>query len=137
MRPTVSIVIPLYYAESLCNVLIEELEALSLTHQEQFSTEIIFVDDGSKDRTFELIRQLNPQHFQYRALRLARNFKSYIAILAGIHHARGDYITFLPQDLQEPPTLVEQLYQELQNGYDVAWAVWRSRGDLALYVQEP
>ncbi|MDB9314245.1 glycosyltransferase family 2 protein [Spirulina sp. CS-785/01] len=129
MRPTVSIVIPLYYAESLCPRLLEALETLAQANQETFNTEIVFVDDGSKDRTFELIRHIQPHSFQYRAIRLARNFKSYIAILAGIHYATGDYITFLPQDLQEPPALVYELYQELQTGYDVAWAVRRSRGD--------
>ncbi|NJL00784.1 MAG: glycosyltransferase family 2 protein [Spirulinaceae cyanobacterium SM2_1_0] len=129
IQPTLSIVVPLYYAESLLATLVAELDRLTLEYQAAFQTEIVFVDDGSKDLTFEKIRTLEPQYFTYQAIRLARNFKSYVAILAGIQHARGDYITFLPQDLQEPPELVWQLWQALQPGFDVAWAVRRSRGD--------
>jgi len=129
VKPTVSIIVPLYYAEALLARLLAELEQLALKYAAEFQTEIVFVDDGSKDRTFEGLRELQPQHFTYQAIRLARNFKSYVAILAGIQHARGDYLTFLPQDLQEPPELVWQLWQELQQGFDVVWAVRRSRGD--------
>lgn len=129
MKPTVSIIVPLYYAEALLDRLFAELDQLALKYAAEFQTEIVLVDDGSKDRTFERLRDWQPQHFTYQAIRLARNFKSYVAILAGIQHARGDYLTFLPQDLQEPPELVWQLWQELQQGFDVVWAVRRSRGD--------
>ncbi|MGK7924653.1 MAG: glycosyltransferase family 2 protein, partial [Spirulina sp.] len=107
----------------------EELEQLALANQNHFATEIVFVDDGSKDKTFALVRELTPQYFTFKAIRLARNFKSYIAILAGIQNATGDYVTFLPQDLQEPPDLVYRLFLEIRQGYDVAWAVRRTRAD--------
>lgn len=128
-KPKISIIIPLYYAERLWHNLSEELEKIALVNQENFHTEIVFVDDGSKDKTFDLVRKLKPNNFTFQAIRLARNFKSYIAILAGIQNATGDYVTFLPQDLQEPPDLVYQLFLEIQQGYDVAWAVRRTRAD--------
>ncbi|MEA5469894.1 glycosyltransferase, partial [Spirulina sp. 06S082] len=128
-KSKISIVIPLYYAEHLWDILPEELEKLALANQDYFDTEIIFVDDGSKDKTFDLVRSLKPKNFIFKAIRLARNFKSYIAILAGIQNATGDYITFLPQDLQEPPDLVHRLFLEIQQGYDVAWAVRRTLAD--------
>ncbi len=129
MKPTLSIIVPLYYAEGLLTPLTAALEQLAQDFQDIAATEVIFVDDGSQDQTFEHLRSLQPQHFTYQAIRLARNFKSYVAILAGLHQAQGDYITFLPQDLQEPPELVGRLWQALQGGFDVAWAVRRSRGD--------
>lgn len=129
MNSTVSIVIPLYYAETIIPALVKDLEKLAVIHQEKFATEIIFVDDGSQDNTFEIVRSIKPENFTLRAVRLARNFKSYIAILAGIGHSTGDYITFLPQDLQEPPDLVEQLFAKIQEDFDVAWAVRRTRSD--------
>jgi polyisoprenyl-phosphate glycosyltransferase len=129
MLPKISIVVPLYYAENLLSPLIEALEELAFANKEQFATEIIFVDDGSKDRTFEKVRAIAPKYFTVQGVRLARNFKSYIAILAGINYATGDYVTFLPQDLQEPPELVHQLFAKIQEGFDVAWAVRRNRAD--------
>ncbi|MEM9543357.1 MAG: glycosyltransferase family 2 protein [Cyanobacteria bacterium P01_E01_bin.42] len=128
-KPKISIVIPLYYAERLWHSLPEELEKLAVANQVYFQTEIVFVDDGSKDKTFALVRELQPRNFTFQAIRLARNFKSYIAILAGIQTATGDYVTFLPQDLQEPSDLVYRLFLEIQQGYDVAWAVRRTRSD--------
>jgi dolichol-phosphate mannosyltransferase len=129
VKPTVSIVIPLYYAENILSALIDDLENLSHKNQSLFDTEIIFVDDGSQDRTFDIIRTIKPQHFKFQAIRFAKNFKSYIAILAGIQCATGDYITCLPQDLQEPPELVNQLWSKSQEGFDVVWAVRRTRSD--------
>ncbi|NER46960.1 MAG: glycosyltransferase family 2 protein [Symploca sp. SIO1A3] len=129
MKSTVSIIIPLYYAENLLLTLAKDLENLAAINQDKFATEIVFVDDGSQDQTFEVVRNLQPENFTLRAVRLARNFKSYIAILAGIGDATGDYITFLPQDLQEPPDLVEQLFAQVQTGFDVAWAVRQTRSD--------
>jgi len=132
MNPTVSIIIPLYYAETILLPVAKELENLAVINQEKFATEIVFVDDGSQDQTFEVVRTIKPENFSLKAVRLARNFKSYIAILAGIGHCTGDYITFLPQDLQEPPDLVEELFTNLQAGFDVAWAVRRTRSDAFL-----
>ncbi|NEP14712.1 MAG: glycosyltransferase family 2 protein [Symploca sp. SIO2C1] len=129
MNLTISIVIPLYYAENILLTLVKELENLAVINQEKFSIEIIFVDDGSQDNTFEVVRSIKTEKFTLKAVRLARNFKSYIAILAGIEHSTGDYITFLPQDLQEPPDLVERLLAKIEAGSDVAWAVRRTRSD--------
>ena len=129
MKPTISIVIPLYYAENILSALTENLAALAGKNQDIFNTEIVFVDDGSQDKTFALLHQLQPQYFKFKAVRLARNFKSYIAILAGIQCATGDYITCLPQDLQEPPELVNQLWEKIQEEFDVVWAVRRTRSD--------
>ena len=128
-RPTVSVVIPLYYAEAFLAELIARLEALAQENNNLFHTEIVFVDDGSKDKTFETLRTVQTQNFRFKAIRFARNFKSYIAILAGIKVATGDYITCLPQDLQEPPELVEQLWSESEKGFDVVWAVRGTRSD--------
>lgn len=129
MLPKVSIIVPLYYAEKLLPSLVVALDGLAIANCEAFKTEIVFVDDGSQDKTFERVRKLEPQFFCYKAIRLSRNFKSYIAILAGIHYSTGDYITFLPQDLQEPPELVNQLLAKVTEGFDVAWAVRRNRAD--------
>lgn len=129
MLPKVSIVVPLYYAEKMLSPLVAALEDLAMVNQEFFSTEVVFVDDGSKDKSFELISALESKFFRYKAVRLSRNFKSYIAILAGINYATGDCITFLPQDLQEPPELVHQLFSKIGEGFDVAWAVRRDRAD--------
>jgi glycosyltransferase involved in cell wall biosynthesis len=124
---TLSIIIPLYKAEEFIEKLIWELEKFSLSIEAKI--EVVFVDDGSQDKTFEEVKKVSTPHFDIKGIRLSKNFKSYIAILAGIRECTGDYITFLPQDLQEPPDLVTSLLEEMKNGHDVVWAVRKSRSD--------
>jgi polyisoprenyl-phosphate glycosyltransferase len=124
-----SIVIPLYRAEKLIEMLVWELEKFSSSVVNIVKIEIVFVDDGSQDKTFDAVKNINTSHFYVKGIRLSKNFKSYIAILAGIRESTGDYITFLPQDLQESPDLVIRLLEEMKQGYDVVWAVRKSRSD--------
>ncbi|MBF2066597.1 MAG: glycosyltransferase family 2 protein [Calothrix sp. C42_A2020_038] len=128
-KQVLSIVVPLYKGECFLDNLVWELESFALSIRDSVSLEIIFVDDGSPDRTFEALKKISPQHFTWKAIRLSRNFKSYIAILAGIKESSGHYITFLPQDLQESPELTTRLLTEIKNGYDVAWGVRKNRSD--------
>ncbi|NJL61983.1 MAG: glycosyltransferase family 2 protein [Methylacidiphilales bacterium] len=128
-KQVLSIVVPLYKGECFLDKLVWELESFALNNQNIISLEIIFVDDGSPDQTFEALKKISPQNFTWKAIRLSRNFKSYIAILAGIQESSGYYITFLPQDLQESPEVTAALLAEIKSGYDVVWAVRGSRSD--------
>ncbi|MGB3421044.1 MAG: glycosyltransferase [Dolichospermum sp.] len=129
MQQLLSIIIPLYKGEAFLENLVCELESFAKYVQDIVSIEVIFVDDGSPDKTFECLRKISSSVFKWKAIRLSRNFKSYIAILAGIKESSGDYITVLPQDLQESCQVTDQMLVEIQKGYDVVWAIRNSRYD--------
>ena len=94
--------------------------------------EFIFVDDGSTDTSLEIVKRLSSQDPRVRALSLARNFGHQAAISAGIDHATGDAIVILDADLQDPPELIEAMVRRWQDGYQVVYAVRRSRKEDAL-----
>src|SRR5687768_3245706 len=90
----------------------EAYTAITATLQKelpQWRTEIVFVDDGSSDDTFEHLLSLAEQDSSVQVLKLTRNCGSHAAIRAGLESARCDYACFLPCDLQEPPSLIHQM----------------------------
>lgn len=118
---TISVIIPLYNEEEGIDFLVNELnEYFNLPHQ--FKTEVIFVNDGSSDKTFEKLKQA--KHVSYRAVgcNLSKNYGSHAALRAGILSATGDYICFMYADLQDPIQLIERLHSKIESGSQVVWA---------------
>ena len=99
--------IPLFYKE-----LINNLSKMELNY------EIIFIDDGSKDKTLEVIQTLRKEDKNIRYISFSRNFGKEAAMIAGLEAATGDYITFMDADLQDPPALIPVMYNYLKKGYD-------------------
>ncbi len=91
--------------------------------------EVIFVDDGSDDRSFERIGELAGRDPRVKALRLSRNFGSHPALSAGIHHAKGDAAVMISVDLQDPPELIGTLLERWRQGNHVVWGVREGRED--------
>ena len=91
--------------------------------------EIVYVDDGSRDRSWELLRELGGA----RLVRLSRNFGHQAAISAGLDAARGDAVVVMDGDLQDPPELITQLVARWREGYDVVYAVRRERAGEAAW----
>lgn len=91
--------------------------------------EILFVDDGSTDRTCERLLALRAADPRIRILRLSRNFGSYAAIKAGFDHARGDGVISISADLQDPPELVHAFVERWQQGFHIVWGVRERRDD--------
>lgn len=85
--------------------------------------EFIFVNDGSKDRTLELLREFAAEDGRAHYISFSRNFGKEAAIYAGMQHAKGDYMVLMDADLQHPPAMVEEMYEALKDGeYDIAAA---------------
>lgn len=84
--------------------------------------ELIFVDDGSSDRSYEALTALAERDDRLRVLKFSRNFGHQIAITAGIDHARGDAVVVMDADLQDPPEVVAQMVEKWREGYDVVYA---------------
>jgi dolichol-phosphate mannosyltransferase len=123
--PTYSLVIPAYNEEGalaeLAARLGEVMDALD------GDAETILVDDGSRDRTYELMLEAAERDPRIRAVRLSRNFGHQIALTAGVDLAAGDAVIVMDADLQDPPEVVLELAQRWREGYDVVYAVREAR----------
>jgi dolichol-phosphate mannosyltransferase len=97
------------------------------------NTEIIFVDDGSRDRTIIGLRELAHSDNRFRVVRLARNFGHQIAATAGLDFARGDAVVLMDADLQDPPELILDMLRKYEEGYDVVYARRVSREGETLF----
>jgi polyisoprenyl-phosphate glycosyltransferase len=89
--------------------------------------EIVLVDDGSKDGTPQLLREIADRDHRVRLITLSRNFGHQAALTAGLDHARGDVVVMIDADLQDPPELIPRLLDEWRQGSDVVYAVRRQR----------
>jgi dolichol-phosphate mannosyltransferase len=125
---TVTVVVPVYWNQATLPALLERLRSVAdeLLPDE---LEALFVDDGSGDDSYELLRAEAERDDRVQVVRLSRNFGSNAAILAGLTYARGDAIVVIAADLQDPPELIPQLVREWQDGAEVVVAARRSRDD--------
>lgn len=129
--PTLSIVIPIYNESANFAELMRRLKA-SLTGLE-VAPEIILVDDGSTDGTLDLIREYAGHDKMVRFVSLSRNFGHQIAISAGLDRASGDGVVIMDGDLQDPPELLPELVAKWREGWDVVYAVKKSRKEGLLF----
>jgi polyisoprenyl-phosphate glycosyltransferase len=118
--PKYSLVIPLYNEESTIPALYQRVSAVMDGLDD--TSELILVNDGSQDRTLELLRELHDRDGRVVYLSLARNFGHQIAVTAGLNYVRGKAIIVLDGDLQDPPELIPDLLTLWQQGYQVVYA---------------
>ena len=126
----VSVIVPVYDEEESISRLYGELKAV--LDREPWEAEIIMVDDGSVDRSAEVISGIAEQDPRVRLVRFARNFGQTAAILAGIDHADGDVLVPIDADLQNDPNDIPRLIQRIEEGYDVV-SGWRKNRKDRLY----
>src|ERR1043166_7735245 len=101
---TISVIIPAYNEAANIPVLCERLSAVAAT-MPGYRLEFLFVDDGSKDATPEIVAKLHLRDSRVKGVRFSRNFGSHAACLAGLMEAKGDVMVILAADLQDPPEL--------------------------------
>lgn len=117
--PSVSVVIPVYRSEAALPVLVKRLQPVLAASAREF--ELVLVNDGSPDRSWEVIEQLAAQHAWVRGIRLMRNYGQHNALLCGIRAARHDIIVTMDDDLQNPPEEIGRLLAKLAEGHDVVY----------------
>ena len=122
---TISIVVPCYNEEEVLQLLFDRLGGAA--RDWQADVEFILVDDGSTDKTWEIIQQFHRRDPRWKAVRLARNMGHQIALWTGLQHAGGDVIGVLDADLQDPPEVLPRLFEKWEQGYDVVYGVRRKR----------
>ena len=125
-RPEISIVVPLYNEQESFETLIHRLNLLMKEIPKII--EIVLVNDGSKDQTPTLMRQIALSDPRYQAIFLSRNYGHQIALTAGLSQARATKaIMVIDGDLQDPPELLPKFYEKFKEGFDVVYAVRKKR----------
>ena len=122
----VSFVIPCYCSEKTIASVLDEIRG-AMQGLPQYAYEVILVNDGSPDNTFETLRALANSDCHVTAIDLARNFGQQSAIMAGLSHSSGDYVVCLDDDGQTPADEVSKLLQKLEEGYDVVYASYEHK----------
>jgi polyisoprenyl-phosphate glycosyltransferase len=121
----ISLVIPIFNEEETLPLLRDRLVGAAPSWNEDW--EVVLVDDGSRDRSAELMEAIAAADDRFRVLKLSRNFGHQAAITAGIRHAEGEAVIVLDGDLQDPPEELHRFLAKWREGYDVVYAVRRHR----------
>jgi glycosyltransferase involved in cell wall biosynthesis len=123
----ISIIIPVFNEERnivpLIHLITEEMDSLGKEY------EVLFIDDGSKDRTFEELERIAKTNRRVKVISFRRNFGQTAAMMAGFDHARGEIIVALDGDLQNDPKDIPKLLKKLEDGYDIVSGWRRNRQD--------
>ena len=122
----ISIIIPAYNEEDSLPILYERLKKL-MDSISNYEFEVLFVNDGSKDKTIQIIKELREKDDRICYVDFSRNFGKEIAMIAGIDYAKGDAVVFMDADLQDPPELIPELIKYWEEGYDDVYARRSSR----------
>ena len=125
-RVKLSVVVPCYNEEDCLDATHERLSA-ALRTLADVAHEIIYVDDGSRDATPEILRRLHASDAHVTVVRLSLNFGHQTAVSAGLDHASGDVVVLIDADLQDPPELIAEFLRRWREGYDVAYGIRTER----------
>jgi len=116
----ISVVVPVYFQEKGLIALHSRLTTV-LQEIENSTYEIILVNDGSTDRSFEIMKELSSADSHVKAINFSRNFSQQMAISAGLAHAIGDAVVVIDDDLQDPPELIVEMVKKWRQGYSVVY----------------
>ena len=123
---TITLLIPAYNEEVVLDALFERLDALAKT-EKKYIFEFLFVNDGSRDSTLDIIKKQAEKDNRVSYINLSRNFGKEIAMIAGIDHVQGDAMVVIDADLQDPPELISEMIKFWEEGYDDVYARRKSR----------
>lgn len=121
-----SLVVPVYFEQECIERFISEI---SSTLDGRYEWEVIFIDDGSKDRTVDLIKAQAANNPRIKLLVLSYNHGKESAFTAGVTHARGDYLLYMDPDLQDPPEEIPRFVERALEGYDLVFGVREQKRD--------
>lgn len=124
-RKLISIVVPMYFEEKVAEECYQRLT--DVAKDNKLNYEIVFVNDGSTDKTLDILEYIAQNDKHVRVISFSRNFGHQIAITAGMDKARGDAIVIIDADLQDPPELIPKMVTLWEEGYDVIYAKRKKR----------
>ena len=123
--PLISVIVPVYNEEVVINEMYSRLTKVLETGEINF--EIIFINDGSTDHTFSVLKQLCDQDKRIKLISFSRNFGHQIAITAGMDRSSGKAVVVIDADLQDPPEVIIDMVKKWQEGYNVVYGVRKKR----------
>lgn len=127
MTKKLSLIVPVYYEEEvILQFLAETKEVLDKIN---IDYEYIFIDDGSKDKTVEIISNQATINTKIKLIEFSYNHGKASAVSAGIAHATGDYLLYMDPDLQDPPSEIPIFLDKIDEGYDLVWGIRREKKD--------
>lgn len=126
MKKKITILVPAYNEEAVLGKLYERLSGLA-EQISNYQMEFLFVDDGSRDKTMEIIKEYAKKDSRVAFVSLSRNFGKETAMIAGLDHADGDAVVIIDADLQDPPELIPEMIKYWEEGYDDVYAKRKSR----------
>lgn len=122
----ISVVIPMYYEEEVANECYNRVEKV-LSSIPNYEYEIIFVNDGSKDKTLSILEEIAKKNNNVKVISFSRNFGHQCAVTAGIKYVTGDAIVIIDADLQDPPELIPDMLKLWEQGYEVIYGKRKTR----------
>ncbi len=123
-----SLIIPVLNEEANVQTLVQAVDT-AFAGARDIELELVFVDDGSRDRTFDLLSEQSGRDPRIHVVRLSRNFGSHAALLAGFEHCGGDAAAYLAADLQDPPETIRLMVEHWRSGSLVVWGQRQQRDD--------
>ena len=125
MKPTISIIAPVYNEEEVLGEL--HRRVAEVMERQPDSWELLLVNDGSRDRSAEVIAQLHKKDSRVKGISFSRNFGFQVAVTAGLDHAQGEAIILTDADLQDPPEVYPEMIAKWREGNDVVYGIRQSR----------
>lgn len=126
MRKKISIVIPMYYEEEVANECYNRTKKM-LQELNEYDHEIVFVNDGSKDKTLEILEDIASKDKSVKVISFSRNFGHQAAVTAGLKNTTGDAVAIMDADLQDPPEVVKEMVKLWEGGNEVIYAKRKAR----------
>lgn len=123
----VSVVIPMYYEEDVAQICYDRLNVVLEKLKKEYDYEIIFVNDGSKDKTLSILKSIADENKNIKIISFSRNFGHQAAVTAGIKEVSGDAIVIMDADLQDPPELIPDMLKLWEDGYEVIYGKRNTR----------
>ena len=124
----VSILIPVYNEEKMLPLLEPEVKKLIDSQKNKYEWEVVFVNDGSKDNSLVILKDICAKDERFHYVSLSRNFGKENAMLAGFDYVSGDCMVIMDADLQDPPSLIPQMLEYWEQGYEDVYAKRANRG---------
>lgn len=126
MKNKISIIIPMYYEQDVAEICYEKL-VNTLKNISEYDYEIVFINDGSEDKTLEILEKIAEYDKKVKIISFSRNFGHQAAVTAGLQYATGDAVAIIDADLQDPPQCIPEMIKLWEQGYDVIYGKRRSR----------